>query len=270
MKRVGFKRLSRAFVVALACGLSVNALAASFELAISILGPSGVSQWDPEKASKLGQKKIREKDPVTKSSKTWSGVGLKALVDETAGKLPAEQNAEIDLIVVEDAAGKRAMIPRSFVNKYTVVLSLSDSKENWDLIAPWSSDKKALKERLPLETFHIQNVKRVTLTNYRNLYGAGLFLKRRTDPLAVRGEKIFVQTCMGCHFQNAVAKPDEMASKVREHKFGENSHLPVGGFPDLHETDWRSLQTYVKASQSEAAAAAAAETKKKSGFSFFN
>lgn len=226
---------------------------ASFEVSIPVLGASGQSQWDVARVSALPQKKLSEKAPGSKELKTWTGIHLRDLIEETAGKLPPEKNAEVDLVVVEDSLGKKAMIPRSFVNKYGVILS-HNATEGWSVVPPWTSDKKAQKERLPLETFYMGSVNRITLTNYRNLYGERLFLKRRTDPLAMRGEKIFVQTCMGCHFQNAKAKPDEMAGKIQASYSIEKPHSPVAGFPDLDEKDWRALRIYTKASQEEIAA----------------
>lgn len=144
------------------------------------------------------------------ASGAWTSINVSSLVDLWIEGMPTEQKAAFDLLVFEKEAegarnGHRALVPRWLVNKYPIRLAwarkgevLQGSAGPWALVIPGSSLKAVAKEELPLHHYSGNGFGKVTLTNYRTQFPE-LFLKRRSDPVSMRGEKLFVQNCMSCH-----------------------------------------------------------------------
>src|SRR5262249_22116983 len=105
------------------------------------------------------------------------------------------------------------------------------------------------------ERYFVPSLTRVELTNYRNLYSA-YFLARRTDPSAVRGEKIFVQNCLGCH---ALAQVPQIVTTDPANRVvaTQGEHATVKGTSKLIGRDWRALMSYFGEFRSEVPAAIA-------------
>jgi mono/diheme cytochrome c family protein len=189
----------------------------------------------------------KEVDPETGKVVRWKGILLSQLLEKAMESLPPERKALVDLILVKGADGRQAFIPRAFVVKYPILLAYSGSVAT-DLgsrgplysVVPWTTHERKLREEAaPLESFFIPSVESVALTNYRLRFGA-VYLKKRTDPSAVRGERVFVQSCVGCHSESR--KP--MVTARGQAAF---RHPEVKGVPALSERDRRALFQYIEA-----------------------
>jgi hypothetical protein len=223
-------------------------------------GEKALKSWDLPTFQKLKGMSTREKDPETGEVVNWRGVSLSYLVDQALDGLSIEEKAKVDLVILRNSAGQQAFVPRSFIQHYPVLLAWERGSRGplgqrgpWYSIVPWTSKPKILEENLPLERYFVPSLAEVELTNYRNLYGAFL-LKRKTDPSAVRGEKLFVQNCMGCHTPNQVpqiAISDPGKSPVIA---SQGEHSMVKGAPRLADRQWRALINYFDAYKAEGSA----------------
>lgn len=243
-----FGRISVAVLAFLA---SSGASASEPVLTVLLKSPAGekpLKSWDTDSLRKLKSSSMQEKDPETGQVVAWRGVSLSALIDKALEAVPINEKSQIDLIILKNGSGTQAFVPRSLIAHYPVLLA-------WDRaagglgrrgplysIVPWSSNSKILRENLPLERYFVPALTSVELTNYRNLYST-YFLARRTDPSAVRGEKIFVQNCMGCHEPAQVPKivTTDPANRVVA---TQGEHTTVKGAPKLDSRDWRALMAY--------------------------
>lgn len=190
----------------------------------------------------LGFKKIisHEKAPASGGKVIkWEGILLSQFLDKALESLPADNRAQVDLIVLKDRNGRSAYIPRALAGKYPLMLALQwDSNGVSELekmkgliysIVPWTSKSKILNEDLPLETFFVADVAKIELANYRDRFGT-FFLKRRTDPSAIRGEKLFVQNCACCHLGSQGVNLNSLIGKITEEKsrkFASEGHPAV-------------------------------------------
>jgi len=192
--------------------------------------------WSLEQLHGYKMTSHHEKDPESGHILSWKGVVLSRLLEEAAASLTVEERARIDLVIVQGVAA----IPRAMILKYPFLLAIDDNASRGPLysVVPWTSKPKILNEVLPLERFFVSHVDKIELTNYADRYGS-LYLKRRTDPLAIRGEKLFVQSCVNCHSggtQNSI-------------NFGNvgSKHPPVKGVFPLVEHLKRSISRYLDA-----------------------
>jgi len=191
-----------------------------------------------------------ETDPETGKSVHWDGISLGDLIDRTMKSISNEKKAQIDLVVLKTADGAEALVPRSFIVKYPMMLAnRKDHKAltGFESVAPWTSQSKVKAEGLPLETYFLKGITQVELGNYRERYGS-VYLKSRKEPTALRGEKIFIQNCLSCH--NG-AKGEKGITEARRYM---DQHPTVAGAPKLDERDRRSLKTYLETYQAENAA----------------
>jgi hypothetical protein len=160
-----------------------------------------LKSFSTEEIGHLKKLSSSEVDPSSGKSVRWEGVSLGDIIDTTLKDFPNERKAQIDLIVLKNASGGEALIPRSFIVKYPVLLATKkDHHPTSGLISvpPWTSKSKSRSEGLAVETFFIDGVTEIDLGNYRQRYGS-VFLKNRMEPTALRGEKAFVQNCLSCH-----------------------------------------------------------------------
>lgn len=179
---------------------------------------------------------------------------LADLIVRATEPLGADDRASIDLVVLRNAAGGQALVPRWFVVKYSMLLARG-GEEGTGLraVVPWTSQPSSGREGLPVATFFLEGVTEIELGNYRERYGS-LFLKRRTDPAAVRGEKLFVQTCVSCH--DSGRGPSVLAANLLEGRWGEILRSPAlhpgaKGIPSLGDRESRSLASYLEAYREE-------------------
>ena len=195
-----------------------------------------------------------EKDPTTGRLVKWSGVLLSRIVDQAIKDLTNEKRAQIDLVILKSQSGQVAHLSRALTLKYPVLLALDWAKKDQDSrgpiysVMPWSTQSRILDEELPLESFFVPQVVRVELTNYRDQFST-LFLKRRTDPSAMRGEKIFVRSCVSCHAPGSGSTlPGSQFKNLRQVKnFESVGHPTIPVTLKFSAKDRRSILHYLDA-----------------------
>lgn len=159
--------------------------------------------------------------------------------------MSAEESAMVDLIVLESKDGRKAFMPRWVTQKYDLYIVRS-AEEPIQLrsVVPTQAFPRLANERLPLDSYQLSDIVSIELTNYQKYYG--LFqLKKRTDPAAARGEKLFLQTCLGCHGIHQKVESQSMRMKINTAEAF--VHKAVPGLPKLEEKDIRALKSYIRA-----------------------
>jgi len=246
----------------LALGLFFGMLLMHFPVSAQALSTDSVKVvWQsPEGEKALGDfhlaelpasahKKSQEKDPVMGDVVSWEGYLLSSLVEKAWSQLSVDQRATVDLIILKGRDGARAAIPRVIVDKNPMLLAVKRKGQEIGTrgpvysVVPWTSQSKLKQEPLPWEHYFVAGVEQVELTNSHSVYN-GYFLTKRSDPRAVRGERVFVQGCIGCHDSTIET------SKKREHALTLAKgieHKPIVGVPHFSEADQKALQTYFKA-----------------------
>jgi hypothetical protein len=205
----------------------------------------------------------QERDPLTGKLTRWEGVLLSQLVEKVLNDLPVESRARVDLVVLKGSQGERAQIPRALISKYPIFLALqgdsvslgnrSTAHDRGPIfsVVPWSSKPKILSEDLPLENYFVSRLNRIELTSYKDQYSS-LFLKRRTDPFAMRGEKLFVQNCVSCHaLEQGPGFSGMTQNEQKEKQFTAAGHPSVKVTQKLTERDRRSIMRYLNAHRME-------------------
>ena len=219
-----------------------------------------LKQWTLGELAQLKKSQTREKDPLTGRVLQWEGVVLSQLVDSALEKLPLESRAQVDLVILKGDDGDQAIIPRSFINKYPFLLAyrwssgahLSSSPMGpLFSVVPWTSKPSVFNEDLPIEKYFVKSLSKVELASYRELYGP-LYLKRRTDPFAMRGEKLYVQNCVSCHHEASGSSPHGLLTDEKTQKFMHEGHPSLLTTPvRLTDRDRRSVLRYFEAYRSE-------------------
>lgn len=199
--------------------------------------------WDIAALKKLKQVASQEKDPHSGVMAFYQGPLLSAVIDEAMSSLPPEKRAQVDLVILKGSQGEQALIPRGFIVKYPFLLSFNKEKNGLNSAAPSTSHPKLSKEGAPLGTFFLAGVDQIELTNYQDRYGP-YYLKRRTDPAAIRGEKFYMQNCLGCHSTGAGPAPARLEKWSADHS-------KVRGLAKLGDKEMKSLMSYLLARQSE-------------------
>lgn len=210
----------------------------------------------------LGQQRAREKNPATGVTKTWHGPLMSVVVEKAMASLSNAEKAQVDLIVLRSASGLEAQVPRWLITKYPVILALE--KGSFRLVLPYSSRPGIRKEGLPLGNYALTDIVEIDLSRYARNYGP-LFLKRRMDPVALRGEKLFVENCTSCHAAgigegaNPVGaaaasaqggRPISMAELTGDGKarrLASGGHPAVKNLPTLSSHELRALGSYLRA-----------------------
>jgi mono/diheme cytochrome c family protein len=117
-------------------------------------------------------------------------------------------------------------------------------------VAPWTSSPKIAAEGMALDSLFISKVTRIEFSNYREQFSS-LFLKRRTDPAAMRGEKFFVQNCLSCHATGPGPSVVELSGAQKSRSLASVGHPQMKGVPKLGDKEIRSLTSYLEAFHSE-------------------
>ncbi|MGZ3699385.1 MAG: hypothetical protein ACXWP5_14730, partial [Bdellovibrionota bacterium] len=126
--------------------------------------------WNLDQLATLKTLSSMEKDPETGKVIRWKGAMLSDLIDKSIAALPPEQKAAIDLIVLRGEGGEQALVPRSVITKYPVLLAFQKEGQRLggaESVVPWTSKSKILAEDLPLESYFIPKISRIEFTNYR-------------------------------------------------------------------------------------------------------
>jgi hypothetical protein len=184
---------------------------------------------------------------------------ISKFVEQALQELPLEQRASVDLLVLRNAAGKEALIPRSLVTHYPLLLAyqkdgkpLEGAEGPFAVVVPVATSPKIIREGLPLSAYALSGVTEIEFASYQSRY-SGLFLKRRTDPAAIRGEKMYVQTCIGCHGAGRARSLSDVtvSATAQVRTVASALHPPATGAPRLTERDLRALVSYLEAFRAE-------------------
>jgi len=149
---------------------------------------------------------IRFLDQASGKSGRWESLALGEFVEKVLEKASVETRSEIDLVFFEGPEGSRLALARGFLRKFPEIsLGLPVSSHPAGDLAPkgWSplfpgSLSRYMKEGLAPGMYAGRSVSSLVLTNSRQQF-SNWVLQRRTDPLAVRGEGVYLQSCVGCH-----------------------------------------------------------------------
>ncbi len=203
-----------------------------------------LKSWTLSELQKLKSVTHHEKDPATGRSGSWKGPEMSLLVDKTIESLPGDQKAQVDLIILKDAAGRSIRLPRSLIVRFPVILSPQGSGAK--LVLPLSSKSKIWEEGLPLGLYQFHDVAEIEFANSHNLYGS-FYLKSRKDPLAVRGEKIFIQNCLSCHASGKAGAGEPLGFEKSARKLASVNHPSVQNAPQLKSREMKALVSYLDA-----------------------
>lgn len=211
--------------------------------------------WNQQELRALKSIQSRELDPFSGKVAKFKGVRLSDLVDRVLSDYPPERRAQIDLIVLKNEQGKKILVPRSFTVKYPMMIA--ESRDGGALgeqgplmtVPPWTSRAQAADEGVLIDTFFVAGLSQIELTNIRERFPT-LFLKRRTDPAAMRGEKLFVNNCVSCHVSGRGPSVNDVSGHQGNRMIA-SAHPQVKGMPKFSDRDRRSLVSYFEAHQAE-------------------
>lgn len=213
--------------------------------------------WKIEDLSGFKRHSLEEKDSITGKVFRWSGILLSSFLEKALFQLPLEKKAQVDLVILRNSEGGQVQIPRFLITKYPVILATHRGVENliasfeaMQIILPWTSRPKMMSEGLPIETYFLSRVNQIELTSFHEKYSV-LYLKRRSDPLAVRGEKMFVQNCVSCHEIKGGNGPSVVELAHENRALASSGHPKVKGVPPMDERAWRALTSYLEAFRGE-------------------
>lgn len=192
---------------------------------------------------------------------SWTKGALTQLDGDTLKRDKAKSGLVSLVSVAEDVLKPLSATDKSRLD--WVILRLQGAPQVW---VPWAALKTLkLELRVPDLTLKVRSVadlpyagvsamdgKRVTHLEFGNVRDrlGPWFLTQRTDPIALKGEKTFVQGCAACHAQgNGVGLIDvkgkllTWSAKSFEHPSGK----PGAPTLRLTEKETRGLSTYVHA-----------------------
>lgn len=204
---------------------------------------------DLEKQYRMGT--LNEKLPKEDQFYTWKGVVLQELVEKSLESLSPESKAQIDLLMLKNQEGDFVLIPRALITKYPLLLAIRRSGvllPAIQTVVPWNSRPKIQEEFLPLSSYFLRGLNRVELGNYRELYRS-LYLNRRSDPSAMRGEKIFIQNCASCHSYGKGPSLSDLSTSPRVRTLSAEGyvHSAAVGMPKMSSKDHKALVNYLEA-----------------------
>jgi hypothetical protein len=218
--------------------------------------PRVLKDFSAEDLAKMKAKVLTEADPLAHGEKAkFYGPSLSTLVLEATKQLTPAERATNDLVVLKTRSGKEALMPKAFLVKYpSIELALKKNGQSLGaeaprIVLPATSNSKIKSENILLEPLFVSELAEITLTSYERRYSA-FFLKRRTDPAAMRGEKMFLQNCVSCHSQPQVAMAT-LASADQVEKIAKGEHPDVSGVHEFKsifdKKATRSLRSYLQA-----------------------
>jgi hypothetical protein len=255
--RLGDKRVKKSAILGLHLfGLSLATIASANEpvqMTWTAAAPSQTLQaWTNETLHPLRNVSVHEKDLASGQTVSGRGVLFATLIEKTLAPLGPTQKAQVDLVILKNKSGATVQMPRWLITKYPVALLESESK-GLQLILPVTSKPRIKDEGLPLQSYELSDIVGIELSSYQQNYSS-YFLKNRMDPLAVRGEKLFVQNCTSCH----TGKTQERSPATSL-----TAHPAIATSPDnlkLNSRDLRALASYLSAYRSENTAESAPPT----------
>lgn len=210
-----------------------------------------LKNWRVEELSNWKSVPKTERDPRTKSLAKWEGIELDKLVDVALIDLNVNQKARVDLIILKDKNGEEVFVPRAFTRKHSVILALNRNGESLNdqgplySIAPWNSDPAVQKEIYPVQKYFVPAIREIMLTSYRERFKPS-YLKRRTNPFALRGERLFVRNCMSCHNTKDIPSFNDLAKRMAKPDYLQQSHQALSEMPMLGVKDQESVMSYIQ------------------------
>ena len=191
-----------------------------------------LANWASSEIDQLKRGASSEKDPATGQMRKYHGPLVSTVLERAMEKVPGDLKAQVDLVIFRNATGESVIVPRSLITKYPLMLAQEEG--GLTLISPTTSKPKILLEGLPVDHYTLKAVSKVELANSRETFG-GLYLKKRMDPVAMRGEKVFIQNCTACHATGPAAlKTGDV----------DQGHPGGKGIAKLADRDRRALKTY--------------------------
>jgi len=194
----------------------------------------------------------------------FQGPSLAAWVDEALKGLTAAERAQVDLVVIQGKESRSTrFLPRAFLVKYPQIQlayleggkAVSDAPR---VILPLLTKSKIRSEGVLLEPLQVSGVQEIILTSYQNRAGSAR-LERRTDPSAMRGEKLYLQDCLSCHGTGAARSLPIKAGEAGLDAFvsflEKRSHPEVEGLKSLtlqfNDKQLKSIDAYLRAKAAE-------------------
>lgn len=226
-----------------------------------------LKSWSMKALSHLKNLNSQERDPATGRLNAWKGVLLSSLIEDVLHTLSPEDKSQFDLVILHGQKGQTAFIPRATITKYPFLIAVdhkggsktSLSSSSLYSVVPWTSKPRIMNEELPLETFFVSELNQIELANFKSL-ASHLFLQRRTDPSAMRGEKIFVQSCPTCQINGHETKLlDEGVEQKTKLVFLEQ-HPELKGLVKLSDKNRKAVQRYLEAYRMEHAVSLSSTT----------
>jgi hypothetical protein len=220
-------------------------------------GPSVLKDYSLEELSKKKGILLTEVDPLAKGHETakFLGPSLSEIVAEAMKTLTANDRATTDLVVMKTRSGKETLMPKAFLVKYPQIeLALKRNgqplgPEAPRVVLPASSNAKIRGEGILLDPLFVSDLSEVTLTSYEKRFGS-FILKHRMDPAAMRGEKMYLRNCIGCHSQTSFATTT-LAAKEKVDKITGGEHPELPGIHDFKsifdKRSTRYLNSYLDA-----------------------
>lgn len=238
-------------------GIFIFSSAHAFAHKVEVYYRSETSPLKDFDLSNLGPIKTQEsteRDPSTGNKSRFSGPKLHDLIEKSMEGLSAEKKANIDLVILKTQNGGSAYFNRAFLVKYPVLLALKKDRSELGAplsVVPWDSKPKVKSEKIPLEPLFLSGVTRIELANAQERFKS-FYLKKRTDPAAVRGERFFMQACVSCHNGNGL-KIETISQEARSKRLSESGHPSIGSSRafKLEDSDRRYLVSYLNAYRGE-------------------
>ncbi len=205
-----------------------------------------LKSWQISDLAQLKSTTSNEKDPVTGKIQRYKGVLLSTLLDQAMESLPNDRRAQVDLLVLYNALGQKTLLPRSVVTKYPVLVALQSGKAS--VVMPWTSKPKINQESLHISSLFVPQLSQIELSSYQERFSTW-FLKSRRDPVSVRGERLYLQNCVGCH-----------SSPVDGSKLSEAAHPAGAEVSKVGDRERRAIMSYLLAYRSEQALQSTSQT----------
>ncbi|MDR3608433.1 MAG: cytochrome c [Oligoflexia bacterium] len=215
---------------------------------------SSLHAWTASELIHGKHSSAHEKESETGRTSSWQGPVLSEFIKDSMKELPLAQQAMVDLVVFKNRSGASVAIPRWLLTRYPVRLATvaGAAQPSFQVVLPWGSKPGMHKENLPLKTYGITDVVRVEFSSYDQAYHP-LYLHKRNDPVAMKGEKIFLQNCTSCHANSApknVSITDLIADQ-RTRQLASQGHPVIPDAPKLSDSEARALTAYLDAYRSE-------------------
>ncbi len=209
-----------------------------------------LGKWTAERFNELKPVNISAQMPWSGNNSqvlSLKGVEFSKFIDVLLGGLTLEEKSEVDLLVFEGQGSKMVEVPRSFFSKYSIYIVLNnrisaDDESSFSTVVPYNLKQTFNNQQLPYYSFFIRNLKKIELSSYKNRH-AKYLLKSRKDPIAILGERIFLQSFSFCQ---GLRSPSSVKYVYSDFYTALNCNLNKYGYDQLSEKQEkeRALKQY--------------------------